>query len=113
MRRDADVLIEDALRAIALIQQITKHGNVEIYEQDPIGCAAVERQFEIIGEALNRLSRHHPDLARTLTDLPRIIAFRNLIAHGYDVVDQQAVWQVVTTKLPALEASLQQMLPGA
>lgn len=63
---------------------------------------AVEREFEIIGEALNRLSIHDPDLAAKITELPRIVGFRNRIIHGYDTVDDAMVWGVIEAHLPRL-----------
>ena len=44
--------------------------------------SAVERQFEIIGEAFTGLRRVDPSLAATIPDLPRIVAFRNVLIHG-------------------------------
>ncbi|MBR1087607.1 hypothetical protein JQ621_08960 [Bradyrhizobium manausense] len=43
----------------------------------------MERQFEIIGEALNRLSKDAPDIAGRVPDLRKIVSFRNLLIHGY------------------------------
>lgn len=57
--------------------------------------SAVERQFEIIGEALSQLARADPTLAERVPDLRRIIGFRNVLIHGYDRVDAAAVWRVV------------------
>ena len=49
--------------------------------------AAVERQFEIIGEALARLRKLDPEVCSAVTDAGRIIAFRNILIHGYADVD--------------------------
>ena len=49
--------------------------------------SAVERQFEIIGESLNRLSQVDPEYSKTIPDLPQIVAFRNILIHGYATVD--------------------------
>lgn len=63
---------------------------------------AVERQFEIIGEALNQLRRVAPALAARIPELDRIIGFRNVLIHGYDDIDSAGVWRVVETDLPPL-----------
>ena len=63
--------------------------------------SAVERQFEIIGEALAKLAKLDPVLAASLTDHRRITAFRNILVHGYADADDRLVWDVVETKLPS------------
>jgi len=65
--------------------------------------SAVERQFEIIGEALNRLHQCDPELAGRLTDVSRIIAFRNRLIHGSATVSDEVVWGVIEGSLPVLE----------
>ncbi|KJE19868.1 Protein of unknown function DUF86 [Frankia torreyi] len=72
--------------------------------------AAVEREFEIIGEALNQLSRVAPEIAAAIPELPRIVAFRNILIHGYATVDDALVWQVLTEKLPELERVIRGIL---
>jgi uncharacterized protein with HEPN domain len=72
------------------------------YDVDLMPRSAVERQFEILGEALRRLDTIDAGLAAQISEHRRIIAFGNIIAHGYDAVDNDIVWQVVTTKLPVL-----------
>jgi uncharacterized protein with HEPN domain len=62
------------------------------YESDRQFRRAVEREFEIIGEALGRLSIDHPDTAERIDELPRIVGFRNRIIHGYDTIDDATVW---------------------
>lgn len=67
--------------------------------------------MEIIGEALNRLSREAPELAERIDDLPRIVAFRNILIHGYAVVDDRVVWDVVATRLESLDRALAVLAP--
>jgi uncharacterized protein with HEPN domain len=55
--------------------------------------AAVERQFEIIGEALNQLSNETPHLAARVPNLRRAVAMRNVLIHAYRRVDNGAVWE--------------------
>ena len=63
---------------------------------------AVERQFEIIGEALNQLAKTAPTLAERIPDLRRMVDFRNVLAHAYAIVDDALVWQAVQHNLPVL-----------
>lgn len=72
--------------------------------------SAVERQFEIIGEALSQLTKIAPQLAAQIPDLPRIVAFRNILIHGYAVVDNEIVWRAAQENLPELAANLQKLL---
>ena len=64
--------------------------------------AAVERKFEIIGEALNQLAKLDTTLAARIPDLPQIVAFRNQLIHGYATVKTETVWNVAQSALPAL-----------
>jgi uncharacterized protein with HEPN domain len=72
--------------------------------------SAVERQLEIVGEALNQLYKVDKVLAAQIPELGRIVAFRNILIHGYANVDDTLVWQVVTDKLPELESVLRMLL---
>ncbi|MBI2813704.1 MAG: DUF86 domain-containing protein [Opitutae bacterium] len=76
------------------------------YELDRQFRRAVEREFEIIGEALNRVSRTDPILAARITELLQIVGFRNRIIHGYDTVDNAMVWGVIEARLPRLMAEV-------
>lgn len=70
----------------------------------------VERNFEIIGEAMDRLHRRNPALANRITAYRKIIDFRNALIHGYDVIDYPTVWQVVQESLPVLRAEVERLL---
>jgi uncharacterized protein with HEPN domain len=82
------------------------------YTQDRQFRRAVEREFEIIGEALARLSRSSPDMAARLAELPRIVGFRNRIIHGYDAIDHAAVWGVIQGHLPPLLTEVEALIAG-
>ena len=62
--------------------------------------AAVERKFEVIGEAITKLVRLDETIGNRISDYKRIIAFRNVLIHGYADVDDRLVWDVVETNLP-------------
>lgn len=69
---------------------------------------AVEREFEIIGEALSRLNKLNSDIE--ISDKRRIIDFRNLLIHGYDGIDDVQVWAVIKNNLPMLEIERTRLL---
>jgi uncharacterized protein with HEPN domain len=70
----------------------------------------VEREFEIIGEALNRLERLVPATAARVTSQRRIVDFRNRIIHGYDSVDDVIVWHTLEHHLPLLLTEVETLL---
>jgi uncharacterized protein with HEPN domain len=84
------------------------------YEADRKFRRAVEREFEIIGEALNRLGNLDPATSSSISELPRIVGFRNRLIHGYDSVDDATVWGIIEGHLPKLLAQAEALLaePG-
>lgn len=72
--------------------------------------SAVERQFEIIGEALRRLEEVSVDEASLISNRRRIIAFRNQLAHGYFAIQHDVVWAVAQNDLPTLAEELRLVL---
>ena len=68
--------------------------------------AAVERKFEILGEALNRALALDPLLEASLPDARKAIGMRNALAHGYDEIDQRTVWSTAVEKVPALASAI-------
>jgi uncharacterized protein with HEPN domain len=72
--------------------------------------SAVERQFEVIGEALSQLAKVDEALASRVPDHRRIIAFRNVLIHGYAALDHKLVWRVIQEDLPALLSSVEELL---
>lgn len=83
------------------------------YAGDWFRQAAVERQIEIIGEALSRLSHGDEDTAARIPDLRSVIGTRNVIAHGYDIVDQELLWSLLHAGIPTLVDTLRELLDEA
>ena len=79
------------------------HGRtLDDFLTDEMLQSAVERQSEIIGEALNQALDFHPSLSDRITNIKRIISFRNRLIHGYASVSPQIVWGIVTNDVPIL-----------
>ncbi len=72
--------------------------------------SAVERQFEIVGEALVGLLRVAPDLEARVSDTRRIIAFRNRLIHGYASVSDEVVWGVIEANLDGLRREIASLI---
>jgi uncharacterized protein with HEPN domain len=104
-------LLWDALRAIERSRRFASGRSFDDYLADDMLSSAIERQLEIIGEALAALRRVDPVLATRIPDLQRAVGFRNILIHGYASIDHQVVWEVVQLHLPKLEADLRRHMP--
>jgi uncharacterized protein with HEPN domain len=100
----------DIQQAVERIATFTAGKTLADYEADAMLRAAVERQFEIVGEAINRLVRLEKSLAERITDHRRIIAFRNILVHGYAELDHRIVWDIVESKLCLLGREVRALL---
>jgi uncharacterized protein with HEPN domain len=103
-------LLEDIRDSAAFVCEVTQGRTLAQYSADRLLRQAVERNFEIIGEAVRRLAQVDPDSAERIAQYPQIIAFRNILIHGYDLVDHALVWSTVQTQLPALLRDVQALL---
>ena len=112
MSNDIPKYLYDALDAVKAIEMFTSGVTYPIYLQQNMIQAAVERKFEIIGEALHRVEHADSNIFEQIPDARRIVGFRNILAHGYDVIDQEVVWDVIKRHLLPLKAKLQQLLAG-
>ncbi len=110
MRPEARKHLYDILQATDLVTQFTAGKSFENYLEDVMLRSAVERQLGIVGEGLNRLRQADPETAARVTGVRRIIGFRNLLVHGYDVVDSRLVWGVVERYLPTLRLEVAGLL---
>ena len=95
-------LLYDIQQAARGLAEFTTGKTREDYEQDLILRLATERSFEIIGEAMARLFRHDAGTARRISRYRDIIGFRNIIAHDYDNLKSEKVWNAIERHLPTL-----------
>ncbi len=110
MRLESKKYLYDILQAAGNLEQFRHGKGFADYEADVMLRSAIERQFEIIGEALRRLSKEDASTAARLTEYERIVAFRNILIHGYAEVDDRIVWDILQTKLPTLLQEVQCLL---
>jgi len=99
----------DALVAAEAIRSFSKDKTFSDYCSDDMLASAIERKFEIIGEALNRIKKSHPDDLNAISDWPAIIGFRNILAHAYDHVEDSVVWGIVTNQIPGFIKELEEI----
>ena len=81
--------------------------------QDRLLIAAVERKFEIIGEALNRIRKVDVATAQRIPECRSIIGFRNLLIHGYDSIDYGQLWQISQTDVSPLRELVKGLIEEA
>lgn len=110
MQRDPRAFLWDVRDAALAIQSFTTGMDAAAYAANPMAQAAVERKFEIIGEALSQLSKLDTAVAARIPDLAQIVAFRNQLIHGYATVNVSTVWNISQTALPALRDAVQGLL---
>lgn len=101
----------DILKAGDLISQFLTDRTLLQYQNDPFLRSAVERQLEIIGEAVSQLAKRDGALAARIPEHRRLIGFRNILVHGYGDIDDLLVWGLVQSKLPELLAVVRGLAP--
>jgi uncharacterized protein with HEPN domain len=110
MERDARGFLWDVLERADAISRLIADRPRDDYIADGLRKAAVERHFEIIGEALNQLSKISPDVAARIPELGQAVALRNRLIHAYPLVDHALLWRIATEDLPALRSSVAELL---
>jgi uncharacterized protein with HEPN domain len=110
MPREPAKYLFDIQQAADRIERFCAGKSFDDYTGDDLLKSAVERQLEIVGEALSQLGKHAPEVLRKIPDSGRIIGFRNILIHGYALVDDKIVWGVLETHLPPLRAVVEKLL---
>ncbi|HEY4210289.1 MAG TPA: DUF86 domain-containing protein [Steroidobacteraceae bacterium] len=96
-----------------MLQQFIAGKTLDEYLKDPLLQSGVERQFEIIAEAISQLAKVDSAAVQQITDYKKIISFRNILIHGYAEVDDLLVWDIVATRLPVLFQEIKKMISAA
>jgi uncharacterized protein with HEPN domain len=102
MERDTNTYLYEIMQSCQNIQNFINDLDFQAYSVNLLIKSAVERQFIIIGEALNRIKQSAPTIYQQVPEADRIIGFRNIIVHGYDIVSDQLVWQIIQSHLVEL-----------
>jgi uncharacterized protein with HEPN domain len=110
MQLESRKYLHDVRQAIELLIAFTAGKDFAAYAGDPMLKSAVERQFEVFGEALSQLAQRDVDTASQIADYRQIIAFRNILIHGYAQIDDRLVWDIVASKLPTLRIDVARLL---
>ena len=107
--REIKNLLEDIYDAIKKIISYTKEMSYDDFIRDDKTVDAVVRNFEIIGEASNRIpddfKTEHPEI-----EWRRIIGFRNRIIHEYFGIDYENLWRIKNENIPILFEFMEQIL---
>ena len=109
---DAEILkyLYDIKDAASAILRFVQHKSYDDYRKDELLKSGVERKFEIIGEALNKIRRDSPQLLDRIRDHRSIISFRNILAHDYNSIDHTIVWGIIEENLGNLYKDVGKLL---
>ena len=109
MKHEIYVWLEDIRKSIEEIDEFLPESlSYQDFKKDLKTRKAVERNIEIIGEALNRILKIHPNIA--ISDSRKIVDTRNRFIHGYDSITPDILWLIIKRSLPTLEAEVNQLL---
>ena len=108
-RFDVKACLKDIEQSISEIYEfLPVERDFFVFQKDLKTRKAVERNIEIIGEAMDRLLKADPTLE--ITDSRKIVDTRNRIIHGYDTVSEDIIWLIVSRYLPVLEREVKELL---
>lgn len=109
MQDEVKVWLEDIRNAIAEIDDfLPAPRNFLEFQKDIKTKRAVERNIEIIGEAMNRILKFSPDIS--ISNSRKIVDTRNRIIHGYDSVSDDVIWLIAVRYLPILDEEIKALI---
>lgn len=109
MNRSANKLLFDISNSITSIENYLGDKRIfQEYQKNQMLKRAIEREFEIIGEAMNQLLKLEPDIS--ISEKRRIVDLRNRIIHGYDMIDDANIWAIIINHLPNLKEQVNKLI---
>ena len=102
MKDDILKHLHDIKEAALAISRFVSGKTFDDYLHDELLRSGVERKFEIIGEALNKIKRGYPTILSKIKKHRNIVSFRDILAHGYDGIDGRIVWGIIEEDLDNL-----------
>ena len=108
MDNEINTWLYDILNAINEIDSFIGNVSLEIFQGDIRTKRAIERNIEIIGEAMNRILKKDSNI--NISNARQIVDVRNRIIHGYDTVSDNILWAIVTQYLPILQKEVRSLL---
>ena len=108
--RNPQKFLYDIVNCCEFVLEMTKGKTVEEYKNDRIFRSALERELQIIGEAMLKLDNTFPEISEQIAQHRSIIGFRHVLVHGYASLDPDTVWNVVETKIVTLLQQAQTLL---
>lgn len=105
--------LEDMLQAISEIEMAADRfgKQYEVFETDVVYRKFVERNIEILGEAMNRILKVNPDIC--ISSSRKIVDTRNYVIHAYDSLKPDILWAIVINHIPRLRAEIQQLIESS
>ena len=113
MRPESSKYLYDILKACEAIEEFTAGKRFDDYDGDLLLRSAVERQLMIVGEAMSQATRSDDELAEEIEDAREIINLRNIIVHGYTVVENETIWGILQADVPKLHDQVRRLLGEA
>ena len=110
MLRDPQKYLFDMADSCRFLRQFTSSHTLEDLRNDRGFRSAVEREMQIIGEAMMVLSKLAPAVAEVITEHARIVRLRHVLVHGYDKLDHDILWNILENKLTILQADVERLL---
>jgi len=109
MSEEVKASLKDILDAINGINlHLDEKYDFTIYKSNRTVRRAVEREPEIIGEAVSRILKASAEIE--ITSARKIIDLRNVVAHGYDIVIDENIWAIVVNHIPKLKVEVERLL---